>query len=251
MLYSYYLGLDLGQKNDYTAISIIEEPVWIPEWLARDHRTAFEFGLEPRKTRAGWLAPDKVDPRALPDLLELNRREGRPAAPPLLMPHLERIPLGTPYPLVVQRVGMILASPPLADRPTALVVDGTGVGVGIVDMFVHAGLYPIPISIHGGDRVIPTHPGFRVPKRDLVAAVQVLLQNEQLKISRALLEAETLKRELENFRVKLDPVTAHDSYSHWREAEHDDLVLAAALAAWFRAWWNSNLDTSNALVTRR
>ncbi len=168
---------------------------------------------------------------------------------PLSVRHLERLPLGTPYPRVVERVGSILASPPLADRPTALVIDATGVGTGVVDMFVHAGLYPIPVSIHGGDKVLPQEPvGYRVPKRDLVAAVQVLLQNERLKVARALPEAETLRRELQNFRVKIDPKTAHDSYSHWREAEHDDLVLAAALAAWFRGWWNSNLDTSNALT---
>jgi hypothetical protein len=27
--------------------------------------------------------------------------------------------------------------------------------------------------------------------------------------------------------------TAHDSYEHWREGDHDDLVLAAALACWW------------------
>jgi hypothetical protein len=36
-----------------------------------------------------------------------------------------------------------------------------------------------------------------------------------------------------NFKVKIDPETAHESYSAWREAEHDDLVLAVALATWW------------------
>ena len=84
--------------------------------------------------------------------------------------------------------------------------------------------------------------GYRVPKRDLVSAAQVLLQSGRLKIASGLPEAETLKRELLNFRVKIDPKTAHDSYDHWRENEHDDLVLATALACWFRQWWNENLD---------
>ena len=35
-----------------------------------------------------------------------------------------------------------------------------------------------------------------------------------------------------HFKVKIDPQTAHDSYSAWREADHDDLVLAVALACW-------------------
>ena len=89
-----------------------------------------------------------------------------------------------------------------------------------------------------------------MPKRDLVGAVQVLLQNERLKIARQLPEAETLRRELQNFRVKIDPKTAHDSYSHWREKEHDDLVLATALAAWFRQYRNKHVDAVNATRER-
>ncbi len=77
------------------------------------------------------------------------------------------------------------------------------------------------------------------------------MQSERLKIAKRLPEAGTLRQELQNFRVKIDPKTAHDSYSHWREAEHDDLVLATALACWFRQWWNTNLDTDNALTLRR
>jgi hypothetical protein len=65
-------------------------------------------------------------------------------------------------------------------------------------------------------------------------AVQVLFQNRRLKISASLPEAATLKRELLNFRLKIDPRTAHDFYSHWREDEHYDLVLATVLACWFR-----------------
>jgi hypothetical protein len=34
------------------------------------------------------------------------------------------------------------------------------------------------------------------------------------------------------FRRKQNTVTAHISYGHWRESDHDDLVLAAALACW-------------------
>jgi len=68
------------------------------------------------------------------------------------------------------------------------------------------------------------------------------LQNGCLRVAFGLPEAETLKRELLNFRVKVDPKTAHDSYEHWRESEHDDLVLAVSMAAWFRQYWNRHLD---------
>ncbi len=42
----------------------------------------------------------------------------------------------------------------------------------------------------------------------------------------------TLEKELSTFKRKINLATAHDSYEHWREGDHDDLVLAAALAVW-------------------
>jgi hypothetical protein len=89
------------------------------------------------------------------------------------------------------------------------------------------------IGIHGGDRVLWDEADrylVKVPKRHLVAVVQVLLLSGRLKIAEALPEAKTLVKELLNFKVKIDPATAHDSYSAWRENLHDDLVLAVALA---------------------
>jgi hypothetical protein len=84
-----------------------------------------------------------------------------------------------------------------------------------------------------------------VPKRDLVAAVQVLLQNGRLKIAEGLELAPTLRKELLGFRVKVDPKTAHDSYEHWREGDHDDLVLATALACWYREHINREVEARN------
>jgi hypothetical protein len=238
--------VDLGQKADYTAVAVIEEPVWVEPWAAKPGRWAWHLGID----GSGWVSPAMIHPRALEQVLASNFYEGKPAGVPLSLRYLERFELGTPYPRIVERVGTILGTEPLRGRRWALVVDSTGVGAGVVDMFVHAGLYPIPISIHGGDTVHYQRPGYRVPKRDLVGAVQVLLQSERLKIVRSLPDAATLRSELQNFRVKIDPRTAHDSYSHWREADHDDLVLATALAAWFRQFWNTHLDTVNALAHR-
>ncbi len=41
----------------------------------------------------------------------------------------------------------------------------------------------------------------------------------------------TLIDELHAFRVTISD-NGHDSYSAWRERDHDDLVLALCLAAW-------------------
>jgi hypothetical protein len=78
-----------------------------------------------------------------------------------------------------------------------------------------------------------------VPKRILAGAVQRVLHEGRLRIGAALPFAHALTGELQNFRVKLNE-RGHDSYGagpagdDWREGgEHDDLVLALALATWW------------------
>jgi hypothetical protein len=61
----------------------------------------------------------------------------------------------------------------------------------------------------------------------------VLLQTGRLKVASKLKLGPVLSEEMLNFRVLIDPMTAHDSYSAWREEDHDDLVLSVALAAWY------------------
>jgi len=90
----------------------------------------------------------------------------------------------------------------------------------------------IGVSIHGGDAVTEEGWNYRTPMHDLAATLQVLLQDGRLKITSTLPSADLLMRELLNFKVKIDPLTAHDSSSTWRENAHDDLVLSVALAAW-------------------
>lgn len=135
---------------------------------------------------------------------------------------------GISYVEIVDRVKAIISKLPGA----ILVVDQTGVGAPVVDMFQKANLYPVGVLIHGGARVTYENGTCHVPKRDLVYVVQVLLQNRQLKVAMGPLR-EILVRELLNFKIKIDAETAHDSYSAWREGDHDDLVLSVALAAWW------------------
>ena len=126
----------------------------------------------------------------------------------------------------------MMRSPALAGGP-ALVIDQTGCGRPVFDMFQKARLKPIGVSIHGGDTVTRDGSTWKVPKRDLVGVLQVLLQTGRLKVASKLKLGSVLQAEMLNFKVKIDPVTAHDSYSAWRDNEHDDLVLATALACWW------------------
>ena len=93
-------------------------------------------------------------------------------------------------------------------------------------------LTALGVTITGGDKGSREGGDWRVPKRELVSTVQVLLQGGRLKIAEDLPNAAVLIQELLNFRVKIELLTAHDSYGPWRERTHDDLVLATALACW-------------------
>ena len=90
------------------------------------------------------------------------------------------------------------------------------------------------ITITGGDSVNGDWAHYRVPKRDLVSNVQVLLQEKRLRIASTLAEAETLAKELAEFEARISP-RGHDTYGaagDWREGANDDLVLALAMACW-------------------
>lgn len=126
---------------------------------------------------------------------------------------------------------------PGAGNPViSLLVDQTGIGESVIESLRAAGLGFTGILIHGGDAVSEMEGGYRVPKKELVGIVEVLLQNRRLRIARALPMASVLVQELEAFKATTKLTTGHTSYAadeSWRENPHDDTVLAVAMAAWF------------------
>lgn len=188
-----FVGLDLGQAQDFTALAVLTRPRLTGHERGADRRPAYAVG------------------------------------------HLHRFPLGTPYPQVVAAVVDLLRAPPL--RGCMLVVDQTGVGRAVVEM-LEGGLqgrvtgHFCPVTITGGHEVTRSPAGeLRVPKKELVGCLQVLLQTRRVRVARALPEAAALVRELETFRVKVTDA-ANETFGAWRAGQHDDLVLAVALAAW-------------------
>lgn len=163
-----------------------------------------------------------------------TRGEDEPA---LAIRHLQRFALATSYPHIAEYVAGLLDREPLAGR-TDLVVDATGCGRPVVDLLRRYGLDPVPVTITGGTSATrDAQGGWTVPKVDLVQTLAVLLQQGRLKCA-SVPGAEVLQAELLNFRVKVNPSTGHESYAAgpagaWREGEHDDVVLGAALAAWY------------------
>ena len=137
--------------------------------------------------------------------------------------HLERVPLGTPYPRVVERIGAVM----VAGEISHLVVDGTGVGRAVVDMLESAGLSPLVVFITAGAKV--RREGNRVwaPKRLLLRPLITRLETGAMRIAEGLADAPALVRELNAFRRTLG-VGGHIAFEG--DGQHDDLIVAAALA---------------------
>ena len=211
----HYVGLDLGQVSDYTALVSLRREQEYPD---------------PPQVKA-------VNSRQ--ELEQLAVKEPPKALTPAryYCNIAERFDRGTPYTTLVDNVGKLFSGSKFAGQ--ALVVDGTGVGRPVVDLFRRAKLNCrlIPVTITGGaaqalGQVKIDEWGYwHVHKKELVGCVQVLLGTGRLEVAPGLRQASVLTHELKNFSYKISN-TAHVSLEAWREQDHDDLVLALALAAW-------------------
>jgi hypothetical protein len=167
----------------------------------------------------------------------LERSPGHDGKQAYAVRYLHRFALGTPYTApetgIAEQVKQLLARPPLPG--CLLAADQTGVGRPVMDLFrtmqLPAAL--IPVSITAGSNVTfdPDDLAWHVPKKDLVGCLQVLLGTGRLTVASELSLAGVLKREMLAFRVKITPA-GNETFAAWRDADHDDLVLAVALAAW-------------------
>jgi len=197
------IGLDLGKAGDYSALSVVRRH------LVRGPDDAPLRGAR-GETLYGYVC----------------RR-------------LHRWKLGTMYPEIVRDVAHLVKGGGMPAKPR-LVIDGTGVGSAVVDMFIAARVQAQihPIIITGGstwrtDRW-PGGPGVRafwVAKTELVSSMQAAFQSRRfVVVPPAMPHANVLKEELKNFRVHVTK-SAHETYEA-REGAHDDLVLSVAMTVW-------------------
>lgn len=146
--------------------------------------------------------------------------------------HAERMPLGTSYPAIVAHVDTLLARPPLR-YGCHLVIDESGVGRAVGDMFDAAGLKPLRVSITAGaDATKLDRPRcWSVSKALLTSGVDARLHSGELRFAAELTEAHALAEELKDFRRHL--TSAGRATYQARTGKPDDLVLAVAIALWW------------------
>lgn len=132
--------------------------------------------------------------------------------------HIEQVPSGVRYTRVMNRLAFIVPrlnhATPYGFKPVSIHVslDAAGPGLGI-------NFHPIVIT--GGEEAHLLKSGSTsVPRKELLSTLRFLMETENIEISPNLRQSESLLRELAGVMAS------------GTKAKHDDLVIAAALAAW-------------------
>jgi hypothetical protein len=190
----YYMGIDLGQAADPSAIAVLRRV---------------------RKLETYTDRRDAIWKDVAPILLQLG--------------YLERIPLGVSYPSIVRHVIELLQRP-IWKGNIQVVIDETGVGRPVCDLFRSAGVTFLGVNITAGNEERIERDRAYVPKITIISLMQALLHEARLHLHSELAEAENLRRELENFNVRYTDAGRMTFAAGG--SNKDDMTLALALAAW-------------------
>lgn len=179
------LGLDLGQQNDYSVLSIFNIR------FNEDNRPIYE------------------------------------------LPYLTRFDLKTSYVDIVDGVIEIIDKYSLSSNYN-LVVDYTGVGRPVVDLFRQKHLKPIALSITSGAKTNwVTRSEVNVPKKDIVTYLQLVLQNKRMAIAHDLPLLRALTQEFLSFQLKIrDNMMSVTSSYGGAYGINDDIVMSMGIAVW-------------------
>jgi Terminase-like family. len=185
-----YLGIDIGQSQDSTAIVVAD-----PE--LRDEEIHY------------------------------------------LIRFLKRLPLGLPYPVIVEEIKRVYRNIPQTEGMTLnkqLWIDATGVGKPVVDLLregipelKHNRLHAVYLT--GGEaaqQVDTLAREIKLPKAYLVSRLQVLISCGRVHLPNNA-EAGVMREELMNYQIKVND-NANAQFGAFRVGTHDDLVTALGLA---------------------
>jgi hypothetical protein len=216
-----HIGLDIGQKSDYSAVVVVQVGERPGPQTYRSYRTG--------------------DLEHVPESTYKVR-------------HLARLPLGTPFRDVAQEVvnlvggvwawekelrqeGYILPTEPQLTRD--LWMDATGMGLPVVEMVKNALAVSAktdqclvhPVVFNYGDRYkrgeFEGH-GDVLGKGYLVNRLQVLFEQRQLTLPKGDPQTDAMVEELKAYEIRVDE-NANERYGAFVVGAHDDMVTALGL----------------------
>ncbi|MCB1035516.1 MAG: hypothetical protein KDD47_16960 [Acidobacteria bacterium] len=151
--------------------------------------------------------------------------------------HLERLPLGTSYPRVADRIRGVAASVSQRTGATpAVFVDATGVGAPVMDLLrqhtpeLHSA---VAVLFTSGSRRREHRRAGKVTlgKARMVGRLQALLQAGRIHLPNTQ-EAQALARELQVYELRVDG-NGRARFGAFKTGTHDDLATALGLAIQF------------------
>ncbi len=158
-----FIGLDLGQRRDHTALAVFSAVEWI---VGRDPVTY------------SWI----------------KHQEFR-------ISHLDRIPLGVPYTKVPGMVRERVIEANLTAKVT-IAVDASGPGLPVADLLRHsdlpASVLPVIITGGSGNSKVPNKGVYTIPRKDILTLLRIAIESRRLKAPRNLAMRDEFLDELAN-----------------------------------------------------
>ncbi len=191
MLRSFHIGVDLGQRRDYTAVVVLEQRI---ENTGLTDRITFE---------------------------QVWRRR-------LIVRKAARLKLGTEFHRIVDTVVQLSMHPSLDGRVVTTSIDATGMGLVVTEQLQmqrpRGELYPVVIT--GGNEMKYKAGFYPTPRTDILLGVVQAFEVDRLEVAGEMPGWELLSEELRSIRKT--PGVAGPRFES--EGQHDDMVFALGLA---------------------
>lgn len=158
--------------------------------------------------------------------------------------YLQRLPLGTPYPAVADRLIDICDKLEERQKTIRIYLDATGVGQPLVDMFRersrrwavthmiigHGARTLIPVYLTGSERATFEDGELKLGKAAMVNQLRLLYEEDLIDLPPGA-ETDALLQELLTYEIRVNE-NAHAQFGAFKTGAHDDLVTALGLACW-------------------
>ena len=135
----------------------------------------------------------------------------------------------------------------------SLIIDGTGIGEAVYDIYTSLGLDPVKIIFTSGETAAVERnrtqfsqkfgavSGYKVPKVDMISAAQVIFQQGRIRFAENIDFRDECFQQLQSFVGKVNEKTHNVKYENLTEDIHDDFVTMIIQACWYVMHMDSTL----------